>query len=63
MHSQKITPVGRALLPAAEIVMPHEGARFLYVEDLEDRAFLAELVRQTCAALPAPRPRRKKGSD
>lgn len=59
----KITPVGRALLPAAEIVMPHEGARFLYVEDLEDRVFLAELVRQTCAALPAPRPRRKKGSD
>ncbi|MCI7126157.1 MAG: TfoX/Sxy family protein [Agathobaculum sp.] len=57
----KITAPGRALLPQAEIVEPHEGARFLHVEQLDDRALLAELVRQTCGALPAPRRRRKKG--
>ena len=48
----KITDAGRAMLP--------EAARFLYVAELDDRAFLAELVRRTCAALPAPKPRRKK---
>ena len=56
----KITDAGRAMLPDAEVVEPHEGARFLYVAELDDRAFLAELVRRTCAALPAPKPRRKK---
>ena len=45
----KITDAGRALLPEARIV------------ELDDRARMAELVRQTCAALPEPKPRRKKG--
>ncbi len=57
----KITDAGRALLPEARIVEPHEGARLLYVEELDDRARMAELVWQTCAALPEPKPRRKKG--
>lgn len=56
----KITDAGHAMLPDAEVVEPHEGARFLYVAELDDRAFLAELVRRTCAELPAPKPRRKK---
>lgn len=56
----KITDAGRAMLSEAEVVEPHEGARFLYVAELDDRAFLAELVRRTCAELPAPKPRRKK---
>lgn len=56
----KITDAGRALLPDAEIVEPHEGARFLYVEDLENRALLNALVRATCDALPAPKPRKRK---
>ena len=58
----KITEAGRKMLPDAEIVQPHEGAFFLYVAELDDRAFLAELVRQTCAELPAPRPRRSRRS-
>ena len=57
----KITDAGRALLPEARIVEPHEGARFLYVEELDDRARMGELVRRTCAALLEPKPRRKKG--
>ena len=56
----KITDAGHAMLPDAEVVEPHEGARFLYVAELDDRAFLAELARRTCAELPAPKPRRKK---
>ena len=48
----KITQAGRRLLPGAEIVEPHEGARFLYVAELDDRDFLASLVRATCAELP-----------
>ena len=58
----KITEAGRKMLPDAEIVQPHEGAFFLYVAELDDRAFLADLVRQTCAELPAPRPRRSRRS-
>ncbi|MDO4269962.1 MAG: TfoX/Sxy family protein [Eubacteriales bacterium] len=57
----KITEPGRALLPGVEIVEPHEGAHYFYIENLDDRAFLAKLVRATCDALPAPRPKKKKG--
>lgn len=58
----KITEAGCKMLPDAEIVQPHEGAFFLYVAELDDRTFLADLVRQTCAALPAPRLRRSRRS-
>ena len=56
----KITEAGRRLLRGAEIIEPHEGARFLYVAELDDRVFLAELIRCTCAELPAPQARHKK---
>lgn len=57
----KITDAGRALLPDAQIIEPHEGALYFYIEDLEDQAFLARLTQATCAALPAPKPKKKKG--
>lgn len=58
----KITEPGRALLgEAATVIEPHEGARYFYVEDLDDRVFLAKLARATCDALPAPKPKKKKG--
>ena len=60
MLCPKITDAGRAMLPDAEIVEPHQGAFFLNVAELDDRAFLAELVRRTCAELPGPGPRRNK---
>lgn len=56
----KITEAGRRLLPDAEVASPHEGASFLTVEEVEDREFLADLIRQTCAQLPDPKPRRAK---
>lgn len=57
----KITQAGYDLLPRAEVVSPREGARFFLIEELEDREFLAELVQRTCALLPAPKPRKRKG--
>lgn len=56
----KITEAGKALLPDAEVASPHEGARMLPVEEIEDREFLGQLVRETCAELPAPAPRHKR---
>ncbi len=55
----KITQAGYDLLPRAEVVSPREGASFFLIEELEDREFLARLVRRTCELLPAPRPRKK----
>lgn len=57
----KITDAGHGLLPDAEPVAPHGGEPGMYlVEELEDAAFLVKLVRETCAQLPEPKPKRKK---
>ena len=53
---------GRRLLPDAEIASPHEGSNLLTVEEVEDREFLAKLVRATCGELPAPKPKKPKAS-
>lgn len=47
----KITAAGENLLPDPVIGEPHEGARMFLIENLEEREFLAELVRQTCREL------------
>ncbi len=47
----KITDPGRQLLPNAEIIEPHEGAHYIYIEDLDNRELLAEVVIATCKAL------------
>ena len=59
----KITDAGRAFWPEAEVIEPHPGSHMLYIEELDDRVRLAELVRRTCAALPAPRQKRRKKGD
>lgn len=56
----KITPAARRLLPDAPVEEPHPGAKFLAVRETDDREFLARLVRETCAELPPPKPRRKQ---
>ena len=56
----KVTEAGRRLLPDAEIASPHEGSNLLTVEEVEDREFLAKLVRETCGELPAPKPKKPK---
>lgn len=53
----KITEGGRRLAPQLPEAPPYEGAKpsFL-VEDVDDRAFLTELVSVTCRELPPPKP-------
>ncbi len=56
----KITPSALALLPDAARELPYDGAKeMLLVDNVEDRAFLRELVARMAPELPAPK--RKKG--
>lgn len=56
----KITPAGTALLPDCPRGVPYEGGGEMLLPDVEDREVLTELVRATCAALPAARPRKRR---
>ena len=56
----KITEPGGALLTEPVIASPHEGSRMYLIENLDDRAFLAQLVQTTCQALPAPKPKKRR---
>ena len=58
----KPTEAGRALLRSEVLRPPYPGAKpHFYIEDVDDRDYLAALTRATCAALPEPKPKRKKG--
>ncbi len=54
----KITPAGEAFVPDCPRGIPYEGGGEMFQPDVEDREMLVELVRVTCAALPAKKPRR-----
>ncbi|MGB0523461.1 MAG: TfoX/Sxy family protein [Flammeovirgaceae bacterium] len=58
----KPTAAGKAYLKNPVEAVPYAGAkpRYLIEEQLEDRAWLSELARITAAALPEPRPKKKK---
>ena len=57
----KITEPGKTLMPDCPQAIPYEGAGpMFFIENLDDKDFLAELVQVTCAALPEPKPRKKK---
>lgn len=58
----KPTAEGRAYIGAVVEAPPYPGAKPSYlVEDrMDDGPWLSELVRITTAALPAPKPRRRK---
>lgn len=47
----KTTEEGQAFLNDPVIAEPHEGTRMFLIEELEDRAFLAELTRRTCSGI------------
>jgi TfoX/Sxy family transcriptional regulator of competence genes len=56
----KPTEPGRALLGSPTEAPPFpEAKNWFLMTDLDDREFLAELVRITADALPAPKPRAK----
>ncbi len=59
----KPTAVGKAFLGNAEEAPPYPGAKLHYLieEDRwEDREWLSELITKTAAALPAPKPKKRK---
>ena len=56
----KPTEVARPLLRTEVPEPPYEGAKpYFYIEEIDDRDYLATLVKATCAALPLPKPRKK----
>ena len=52
----KPTKSAKALLPDAPLELPYEGAKpMLLVDNVDDRAFLRELITAMTPELPAPR--------
>ena len=59
----KPVPAAAALLPSAARELPYPGAKeMLRVDEVDDRAFLAELFRAMYDELPAPKAKRKKAA-
>ena len=57
----KPTEAGRRLLRTEDLRPPYDCAKpYFYIDDVDDRDYLAALVRTTCAELPEPKPKRKK---
>ena len=57
----KITEGGKALIPNFQTELPYAGGKpMLFIEELEDREFLADLVRTTVRELPPPKPKKRK---
>ena len=55
----KPTEVGRSLLRKEELHPPYEGAKdYFYIADVDDRDYLATLVRVTYKELPEPKKKR-----
>ena len=56
----KPTESARAMMPEAAYELPYEGAKeMLLVDNIDDREFLAELVRAMADELPAPKKKKK----
>jgi TfoX/Sxy family transcriptional regulator of competence genes len=60
----KPTGAGREFIGAALEAPPYPGGKpwFLIEEDLEDQAWISQLIRLTENELPVPKPRRKRAS-
>ena len=57
----KPTEAARQLLSTEVMEPPYPGAKpYFYIEEIDDRQYLSSLVRATCAALPPPKPKKKK---
>ena len=57
----KPTEEGRRMLRSEELRPPYDGAKpYFYIEDVDDRDYLAALTRTTCAALPDAKPQKAK---
>ena len=59
----KPTDAARPLLRSLELRPPYDGAKdYFLITDVDDRDYLCTLVRETCKALPEPKPKKKKQS-
>ncbi|MGC2871835.1 TfoX/Sxy family protein [Ihubacter sp. mB4P-1] len=57
----KVTPEGEALMPDLPKAPAYEGSKPCFlVEDVDDRHLLTTLARETCRALPEPKPKKPK---
>lgn len=57
----KPTEAVRPLLRVVELRPPYYGAKdYFLIADVDDRDYLATIVRETCKALPEPKPKKKK---
>jgi len=57
----KPTEAVRPLLRAVELRPPYDVAKdYFLIADVDDRDYLATIVRETCKALPEPKPKKKK---
>ena len=55
------TEAGRELLRSVEMRPPYDGAKdYFFIEDVDDRDYIAELVRATCKELPLAKPKKRK---
>ncbi|MBW4482348.1 MAG: TfoX/Sxy family protein [Tildeniella torsiva UHER 1998/13D] len=60
----KPTASGRSCLGSVTEAPPYKSAKpyFLIGDELDDRSFMAQLIRQTSLELPAPKPKSPKRS-
>lgn len=57
----KVTPQGEAAFPDLPKAPPYEGAKdYIWMEDVEDRERMTELVRITCEALRGEHPKKRR---
>ena len=55
----KVTEPGKALLKEVILRPPYDGAKdYFYITDVDDRDYLANLIRATIPALPKPKPKK-----
>ncbi|MCR5560228.1 MAG: TfoX/Sxy family protein [Bacteroidales bacterium] len=54
----KVTEPGRAVLKEVVLRPPYKGAKdYFYISDVDDRDYLAALIKATLPALPKPKPK------
>ena len=56
----KPVPAAVSRMPEAPRELPYEGARPMFVGDVDDREFLAELIGAMYEELPAPKPKKRR---
>ena len=57
----KPTDAGRKLLRNVDMRPPYDGAKdYFFIEDVDDRDYISEIVKATCKELAVQKPKRKK---